>query len=116
MTASINLFARDSDTSKPVTNFGPDFPFPFDDWIRHPAGLGQLPIHRHGQEVAVIGSGMAGMTAAYGLLKMGLKPVIYQAGRMGGACAARNSKGPPVLSRNWAACGSRNPPPPFTTM
>ena len=25
----------------PVTVFGPDFPFPFDDWIAHPAGLGR---------------------------------------------------------------------------
>ena len=24
----------------PVTIFGPDFPFGFDDWIAHPAGLG----------------------------------------------------------------------------
>ena len=28
---------------KPVTIFGPDFPFPFDDWIEHPAGLGSIP-------------------------------------------------------------------------
>ena len=25
----------------PVTMFGPDFPFAFDDWITHPAGLGR---------------------------------------------------------------------------
>ena len=25
----------------PVTMFGPDFPFGFDDWISHPAGLGR---------------------------------------------------------------------------
>jgi hypothetical protein len=28
---------------KPITHFGPDFPFAFDDWISHPAGLGTLP-------------------------------------------------------------------------
>ena len=27
----------------PVTIFGPDFPFPFDDWISHPAGPGVDP-------------------------------------------------------------------------
>ena len=30
----------------PVTMFGPDFPFPFDDWIAHPAGLGSIPAGR----------------------------------------------------------------------
>ena len=39
----------------PVTIFGPDFPFPFDDWIAHPAGLGSIPAERHGEEVAVVG-------------------------------------------------------------
>ena len=36
--------------------------------------------HRHGEEVAIIGAGMAGMTAAYELMRMGLKPVVYEAG------------------------------------
>jgi NADPH-dependent 2,4-dienoyl-CoA reductase/sulfur reductase-like enzyme len=62
----------------PVTMFGPDFPFAYDDWIRHPAGLGQLPVTRHGTEVAVIGAGIAGLVAAYELMKLGLKPVIYE--------------------------------------
>ncbi|MGB5329419.1 MAG: amine oxidase, partial [Gammaproteobacteria bacterium] len=43
----------------PVTIFGPDFPFPYDDWLRHPAGLGQIPAAMHGSEVAIIGAGMA---------------------------------------------------------
>ena len=84
MSASSNLFAPEVDTSKPVTMFGPDFPFAFDDWIAHPSGLGSVPAHRHGQEVAIIGAGMAGMTAAFELMKMGLKPVIYEAARIGG--------------------------------
>jgi lysine 2-monooxygenase len=33
-----------------VTIFGPDFPFPFDDWIVHSAGLGAVPAERHGEE------------------------------------------------------------------
>ena len=24
----------------PITMFGPDFPFAYDDWLSHPAGLG----------------------------------------------------------------------------
>lgn len=68
----------------PVTLFGPDFPFAFDDWIAHPAGLGELPAERLGQEVAVVGAGMAGLVAAYELMKLGLKPVGYEASRMGG--------------------------------
>jgi tryptophan 2-monooxygenase len=72
------------DVRKPVTIFGPDFPFAFDDWIAHPDGLGQLPAHRLGEEVAIVGAGMAGMVAAYELMKLGLKPVIYEASKMGG--------------------------------
>ncbi|MCV0439580.1 MAG: FAD-dependent oxidoreductase [Hydrogenophaga sp.] len=68
----------------PVTLFGPDFPFAFDDWIAHPQGLGAIPAERLGQEVAVVGAGMAGMVAAYELMKLGLKPVVYEASRMGG--------------------------------
>src|SRR3989442_4554909 len=66
---------------RPVTVFGPGFPFPFDDWIKHPAGLACIPGARHGEEVAIIGAGMSGMVAAFKLMKMGLKPVIYEAGR-----------------------------------
>ncbi len=33
----------------PVTIFGPDFPFAFDDWIAHPAGLGSIPAEHHGE-------------------------------------------------------------------
>jgi lysine 2-monooxygenase len=69
---------------KPVTIFGPDFPFPFDDWIAHPAGLGHVPTTRYGEEVAIVGAGMAGMVAAYELMKLGLKPVIFEASKMGG--------------------------------
>ncbi|NJM30613.1 MAG: amine oxidase, partial [Rhizobiales bacterium] len=60
MTASSNLFAPDADTSQPLTMFGPDFPFSYDEWLAHKAGLGSVPAHRHGEEVAIIGAGMAG--------------------------------------------------------
>ncbi len=67
-----------------LTAFGPDFPFAFDDWLGHPAGLGTIPPHRHGHEVAIIGAGVSGMVAAYELMRMGLRPVVYEVGRIGG--------------------------------
>jgi monoamine oxidase len=70
--------------ASPVTVFGPDFPFAYDDWLAHPGGLGTLPAAAHGQEVAIVGAGMAGLVAAYELMKLGLKPVVYEASRMGG--------------------------------
>lgn len=69
---------------KPVTAFGPDFPFAYDDWLTHPAGLGQIPATRHGEAVAVIGAGAAGVIAAYELMKMGLRPILYESGKFGG--------------------------------
>ncbi|NND92826.1 MAG: NAD(P)-binding protein [Granulosicoccus sp.] len=69
---------------RPVTVFGPDFPFAYDDWIRHPAGLGSLPEEQKGQTVAIIGAGMSGMVAAFELMKLGLRPLIFESGRMGG--------------------------------
>jgi monoamine oxidase len=80
-------------TEKPITIFGPDFPYAFDDWIAHPGGLGQLPAARHGQEVAIVGAGMAGMVAAYELMKLGLKPVIYEASKMGGRLRSQRFEG-----------------------
>ena len=71
-------------SERPVTVFGPDFPFAYDQWISHPSGLGSVPNDCHGTEVAVIGAGLSGMVAAYELMKLGLKPVIYETGRMGG--------------------------------
>ncbi|MEJ7137121.1 flavin monoamine oxidase family protein [Amphibiibacter pelophylacis] len=69
---------------RPISIYGPDFPFAYDDWLAHPAGLGQVPASQHGQEVAVVGGGMAGLVAAYELMRMGLKPVVYEASRLGG--------------------------------
>jgi len=77
----------------PVTVFGPDFPFPFDDWISHPAGLGSIPAERHGEEVAVIGAGISGLVAAYELMRLGIKPVVYEASRMGGRLRSQPFEG-----------------------
>lgn len=67
-----------------ITIYGPDFPFAYDDWIRHPSGIGSVPQHAHATEVAIIGAGVSGMVASFELMKLGLKPVIYETGRMGG--------------------------------
>lgn len=75
---------NDSGDRRPITIFGPDFPFAYDDWLAHRAGLGTLPAARYGAEVAIIGAGMAGMCAAYELMKLGLRPVIYESRRIGG--------------------------------
>ena len=48
-----------SASDAPLTMFGPDFPFAYDDWVTHPDGLGTVPEEALGTEVAVIGAGLA---------------------------------------------------------
>ena len=48
MTASHVPAVSEPADKRPVTYFGPDFPFAFDDWIKHPAGLGKLPADKLG--------------------------------------------------------------------
>lgn len=38
-----------------LSAFGPDFPYAYDDWIKHPAGLGQVPADMQGEKVAIMG-------------------------------------------------------------
>ncbi len=71
-------------TEPTLTAFGPDFPFAYDDHLAHPAGLGSVPDAAQGSEVAVVGAGISGVVAAYELMRIGLRPVVYEAGRMGG--------------------------------
>ncbi len=73
--------------------FGPDFPFAYDDWITHPGGLGTLPAEKHGAEVAVIGAGIAGLICGYELMKMGLKPIFYESGQLGGRLRSQPFEG-----------------------
>ncbi len=93
--ANESTSAADS-AQRPVTIFGPDFPFPWDDWIAHPAGLGSIPEGRHGEEVAIVGAGMSGMVAAYELMKLGLRPVVYEASHMGGRLRSQQFEGAPT--------------------
>jgi lysine 2-monooxygenase len=78
------LHETDAGSPLPITTFGPDFPFAYDSWISHPSGLGRFPAESLGREVAVIGAGLAGVIAAHELMKLGLRPVVYEADRMGG--------------------------------
>ena len=93
MTASHAPAVASSRDERPVTYFGPDFPFAYDDWLRHPAGLGAVPAERHGTEVAIVGAGAAGLTAAYELMKLGLKPVVFESSRIGGRLRSEPFKG-----------------------
>jgi tryptophan 2-monooxygenase len=81
----------------PVTIFGPDFPFAYDDWIKHPSGLGRIPAERHGEEVAIIGAGISGLLTAYELMKLGLKPVIYESSQLGGRLRSQPFEGAPGI-------------------
>ncbi|NMM44180.1 NAD(P)-binding protein [Rhodospirillaceae bacterium KN72] len=80
-------------TERPVTQFGPDFPFAHDDWIRHPSGLGAIPTDSHGASVAVIGAGLSGLVAAYELMKLGLRPILFESGQLGGRLRSQPFEG-----------------------
>ncbi|MBN9759347.1 Lysine 2-monooxygenase [Pseudonocardia sp. Ae406_Ps2] len=77
----------------PLTAFGPDFPFPYDDWLAHPAGLGRVPPDRLGSEVVVVGAGIAGLVAAYELMRIGLRPVVYESSHLGGRLRSQPFEG-----------------------
>ncbi|MEM6421328.1 MAG: FAD-dependent oxidoreductase [Pseudomonadota bacterium] len=64
--------------------FGPDFPFSYDRWITGPAGLGAVPAARHGSRIAIIGAGISGLVAGWELMRLGLHPVFYESGHLGG--------------------------------
>lgn len=77
-----------------ISVFGPDFPFSYDQWIKSDSGIGNLPVSAHGTRVAIVGAGISGMVAAYELLKVGLHPIVYEAGRIGGRLRSEHFAGP----------------------
>ncbi|MFK7894176.1 MAG: flavin monoamine oxidase family protein [Granulosicoccus sp.] len=77
-----------------ISVFGPDFPFSYDQWIKSEDGIGKLPEAAHGTQVAIVGAGISGMVAAYELMKIGLYPIIYEAGRIGGRLRSERFAGP----------------------
>lgn len=97
----------------PVTMFGPDFPFAYDAHVAHPAGLGRVPQKRHGAEVAVIGAGISGIVTAYELMKLGLRPVVYESDRIGGRLRSETFKGG---DGTIAELGAMRFPPSSTTL
>jgi len=81
-------------TDHGISVFGPDFPFPYDQWVKHSSGTGTLPDNVHGAKIAIIGAGMSGLVAGYELMKLGLAPIIYEAGRIGGRLRSQPFAGP----------------------
>jgi tryptophan 2-monooxygenase len=75
---------RPEEQTAPITMLNPDFPFSYDHYLAHPDGLGSVPEELLGTEVAVIGAGLSGLVTAYELMKLGLRPVVYEADRIGG--------------------------------
>jgi len=81
-------------TNQPVlTAFGPDFPFAYDQWLDHGSGLGTLSSERMGGRVAIIGAGISGLVAGYELMRLGLRPVFYEAGQLGGRLRSQPFEG-----------------------
>ncbi len=95
MTASMpnRLFNTPIDTQDDITALIPDFPFDYAVFLdtakinRKP--LFNIPSANYGQEVCIVGGGMAGLTAAYELMRSGLKPIIFEADRIGGRMDAK---------------------------
>jgi Protoporphyrinogen oxidase len=81
----------------------------------HPAGLGSIPAERHGEEVAVIGAGISGLVAAYELMKLGVKPVVYEASQMGGRLRSQPFEGAKGVVAELGGMRSRSRRRPFTT-
>ncbi len=97
----------------PLTMFGPDFPFAYDDYVRSPYGIGSVPESAHGTRVAVIGGGISGMLAARELLRMGLRPVVYESDQIGGRMRSVPFEDHPGIV---AEMGSMRFPPSSTTL
>lgn len=102
-----------SGPSQPLTMFGPDFPFGYDVWLNHPAGLGELPDDQLGAPVAVVGGGVAGLVAAFELMRLGLRPVVYEAEQLGGRMRTARFGGP---TEAIAELGAMRFPPSATTL
>lgn len=76
-----------------LTAFGPDFPFDYESWLHHPAGMGALPKDAQGASVAIIGTGVSGIVAGFELMKLGLRPVFYESSQFGGRLRSQPFEG-----------------------
>lgn len=105
--------AIEPEDEQPLTMFGPDFPFAYDDYLAHPAGLGSVPDAALGTRVAVVGGGLAGMVVARELLRLGLEPVVYESDRIGGRMRSVPFEGHPGVV---AEMGAMRFPPSSTAL
>lgn len=76
-----------------ISAFGPDFPFDYEAWIKNPAGIGSIPKDMQGTPVAIIGAGAAGIVAGFELMKLGLRPIIYESAQFGGRLRSQPFEG-----------------------
>lgn len=67
----------------------PENPFDYVGLVGQSAGIGSIPKEKLGTEIAIIGAGCAGLSAAYELMKIGLHPVVYE--------SAENADGTPRI-------------------
>ena len=74
----------------------PTFPFPSTTGSRTRPDLGSIPRERLGEEVAIVGAGISGMVAAHELMKLGLRPVVYEASHLGGRLRSQQFEGAPT--------------------
>lgn len=75
--------------SKDVTALVPDFPFHYGQYLSAARAAGtplcRVPPSCWGEKVLIVGAGVAGLVAAYEVLRMGLHPIVVEASeRIGG--------------------------------
>ncbi|MBV6290472.1 flavin monoamine oxidase family protein [Pseudomonas aegrilactucae] len=75
--------------NKDVTALVPDFPFHYGNYLTAARAAGtplcRVPSSRWGEKVLIVGAGVAGLVAAYEVLRMGLHPIVVEASeRIGG--------------------------------
>ncbi|WP_433260279.1 amidohydrolase family protein [Actinosynnema sp. CS-041913] len=66
-------------TEPPPADLQVDFPFDYAAYVADGRRVGRLPTRALGTPVAVIGAGGSGLTAAYELLRVGCRPIVYEA-------------------------------------
>ncbi|XVS62143.1 flavin monoamine oxidase family protein [Actinosynnema sp. CA-299493] len=66
-------------TEPRATDLQVDFPFDYTGYVSDGRRIGRLPEHALGSPVAVVGAGGSGLTAAYELLRIGCRPILYEA-------------------------------------
>ncbi|WP_433271440.1 flavin monoamine oxidase family protein [Actinosynnema sp. CS-041913] len=82
-----------------------DFPFDYTDYVSGGRRIGRLPDHALGSPVAVVGAGGSGLTAAYELLRIGCRPIVYEAETEPGGPGGRRLGGR-MYSRRLSASDS----------